>query len=224
MDDWRSDPGKHHAPFTSEKPQPLIAVYEVKAIETLRSRYEAAFRARYKTSPPRLDTDLNYLGQVYRAIGSGDVSDLIAHYLWMNDPWFEKKGHDLHTLITNLTRIKADWGMNGKKTPTDNMGMMSEVEKCRFYLFELPSPGSFEQANLRPFGKGRFTIGETDTLFTEKEFYEVVEKVKASPELDGNPPTATEVLKGVIEHAKAVLGDGFKPMNAPRPMRALAPK
>lgn len=219
--DWRDDPGTKHAPFTSQQGPPLMATMEAKAVDLLLQRYRTAFRSRYKTDPPSLETDLMNLRQIYKAIGSHDVSDVVGHYLTMNDPWYDKKGHDLHTLLTNLTRIKADWGMNGRKTPTDNMGLMSEVEKCRFYLFELPSPGSFEQANLRPFGKGRFTIGETDTLFTEKEFYEVVEKVKASPELDGNPPTATEVLKGVIEHAKAVLGDGFKPMNAPRPMRAI---
>jgi hypothetical protein len=73
--------------------------------------YCEAYKAKYPgtTRPACLD-DKKTFGQMQNFLKNRSVEkacDLIHVYLQMNDRWFEEKGHDFGTFLSNVTKIQA---------------------------------------------------------------------------------------------------------------------
>lgn len=67
--------------------------------------YAACFKARYKCNPTITKRDTGALRRMLKSLGVNKLKTLLQVYVQMNDPWFEKKFHDIHTFEGNLSKI-----------------------------------------------------------------------------------------------------------------------
>jgi len=81
--------------------------------------YSRAYLNRYRVSPLRGAKVNKLLCQFVDQVGAGDAPAVAAYYLNLNEQWYQKKGHDVATLLQNAQSIYTQWATGTNKTSGD---------------------------------------------------------------------------------------------------------
>jgi len=67
--------------------------------------YAEAYNHRYNCYPPTGAREFSLIKQMVTRIGEEEASRIVKFYVWQNDAFFLKKGHDLAICLANLTSL-----------------------------------------------------------------------------------------------------------------------
>src|SRR5690606_26709859 len=81
--------------------------------------YSRAYLNRYRVSPLRGVKVNTLLGQFVDQVGKEYAPEVAAYYISLNDQWYQKKGHDVATLLQNAQSIYTQWATGTNNTTQD---------------------------------------------------------------------------------------------------------
>lgn len=91
---------------------------EPKSTETWNA-YSRAYLQRYHVAPLRGAKVNSLLCQFVDVVGIEQAPLVAAYYVTLNESWYQKKAHDIPTLVTNAQSIFTQWARGENKTSTD---------------------------------------------------------------------------------------------------------
>lgn len=72
------------------------------------AHYCEEFKKLYGINPPRTKKDIGLIRNAFNLISLEDGSQLITAYFQSKENWFKTKGHDVATLVNNLSKLKIN--------------------------------------------------------------------------------------------------------------------
>lgn len=99
--------------------------------------YSRAYLQRYDVAPLRGAKVNSLLCQFVDVVGTEQAPLVAAYYIQLNDQWYQKKSHDIPTLVQNAQSIFTQWARGTNQTSQDyrqqerRSGTASKVESIR---------------------------------------------------------------------------------------------
>ena len=78
--------------------------------------YSRAYLHRYRDAPLRNAKVSKLLCQFVDQVGADDAPMIAAYYLTLDDQWYQKKSHDVPTLLQNAQGIRTQWATGTNRT------------------------------------------------------------------------------------------------------------
>jgi hypothetical protein len=128
----------------------MFEVDKLKSFENLIGVYKSAFEKRYNCEPYLSDHDKEVIRWIRNAFEEKKGTDILVHFLEMNDEWFLKQSHGLVCLKNNVNKVLAFIGSSKRNRTafiSKRLEMIVSCDKCYQTFIFTPTVKEFSTDN-----------------------------------------------------------------------------